>query len=83
MEVRDIDEVVLVGGSTRIPKVRSMLHDFFGKGKDTPLSLISLAPNTAIDPDQAVAEGVSLQAGILKDAWPVPVAAIERPWKNE
>lgn len=51
----DIDEIVLVGGSTRIPKVQQMLKDFFN-GKE---------PNRGINPDEAVAFGASVQAGIL------------------
>jgi len=62
----EIDEIVLVGGSTRIPKVRELLQKTFGK-----------APNCEIDPDQAVAEGAAMQAGILSDQWPVPVAAFD------
>ena len=59
-----VGEIVLVGGSTRMPKVRSMLSEFFGK-----------APNTEINPDEAVAIGVAIQAGILGGAWPVQVRA--------
>merc|ERR1712159_918138 len=51
----DINEVVLVGGSTRIPKIQSMLKDFFG-GKD---------PSRSINPDEAVAYGATVQAAIL------------------
>jgi len=51
----EIDEIVLVGGSTRIPKVRSMLKDFFN-GKE---------PNTGVDPDEAVAHGAAVQGCIL------------------
>jgi molecular chaperone DnaK (HSP70) len=51
----DVSEVVLVGGSTRIPKVRSMLKRFFN-GKE---------PNTSINPDEAVAFGAAVQAGVL------------------
>ena len=51
---RDIDEVVLVGGSTRIPLVRQAVADFFGR-----------VPYTAIDPDRVVALGAAVQAGIL------------------
>lgn len=65
----DVDEVVLVGGSTRVPRVRSMLREYFGK-----------QPNTSIDPEQAVAIGTAIQAGIITDAWPVPVAAVEKPY---
>jgi len=50
-----IHEVVLVGGSTRIPKIQSMLSDFFG-GKEL---------NKSINPDEAVAYGATVQAAIL------------------
>merc|ERR1712160_156887 len=50
-----IDEVVLVGGSTRIPKVQQLMRDFFN-GKE---------PNRGINPDEAVAYGAAVQAGIL------------------
>merc|ERR1719161_429074 len=51
----EIDEVVLVGGSTRIPKVQALLKDFFN-GKE---------PNKGINPDEAVAYGAAVQGGIL------------------
>ncbi|KAI0057092.1 heat shock protein 70 [Artomyces pyxidatus] len=51
----DVDEVVLVGGSTRIPKVQQLLKEFFG-GKE---------PSKGINPDEAVAYGAAVQAGIL------------------
>lgn len=51
----EVDEIVLVGGSTRIPKVRSLIKDFFN-GK---------AANTGINPDEAVAYGAAVQGGIL------------------
>ena len=51
----DIDEVVLVGGSTRIPKVQQLIKDFFG-GKE---------PNKNINPDEAVAFGAAVQAAVL------------------
>lgn len=51
----EVDELVLVGGSTRIPKVRSMLEDYFNGKK----------PNTGINPDEAVAYGAAVQGGIL------------------
>mmetsp|Transcript_30739 Transcript_30739/g.74772 ORF Transcript_30739/g.74772 Transcript_30739/m.74772 type:complete len:642 (+) Transcript_30739:26-1951(+) len=51
----DVDEIVLVGGSTRIPKVQQLLKRFFG-GK---------APNLSINPDEAVAYGAAVQAGVL------------------
>lgn len=51
----DIDEIVLVGGSTRIPKVQQLIKDFFN-GKE---------PNRSINPDEAVAYGAAVQGGIL------------------
>merc|ERR1719506_2207504 len=51
----EVDELVLVGGSTRIPKVKSLLKDYFN-GK---------TPNTGINPDEAVAYGAAVQGGIL------------------
>jgi len=51
----EIDEIVLVGGSTRIPKVRQLVKDFFN-GKE---------PNTGINPDEAVAYGAAVQGGII------------------
>merc|ERR1711976_1089413 len=50
-----VDEIVLVGGSTRIPKVQQLIKDFFN-GKE---------PNRGINPDEAVAYGAAVQAGIL------------------
>lgn len=55
MKKSEIDEVVLVGGSTRIPKVQQMIKDFFN-GKE---------PNRGINPDEAVAYGAAVQGGIL------------------
>jgi endoplasmic reticulum chaperone BiP len=52
---RDIDEIVLVGGSTRIPKVQQLLKDFFN-GKE---------PNRGINPDEAVAYGAAVQGGVI------------------
>ncbi|XP_062182127.1 heat shock 70 kDa protein BIP5-like [Phragmites australis] len=51
----DIDEIVLVGGSTRIPKVQQLLKDYFN-GKE---------PNKGVNPDEAVAYGAAVQASIL------------------
>jgi heat shock protein 5 len=51
----DIHEIVLVGGSTRIPKVQQLLKDFFN-GKE---------PNRGINPDEAVAYGAAVQGGVL------------------
>jgi molecular chaperone DnaK len=50
----DIDEVVLVGGSTRIPKVQQMVRDLFGK-----------EPNKSVNPDEVVAVGAAVQGGVL------------------
>merc|ERR1712038_1104834 len=55
MSKSDIDDVVLVGGSTRIPKVQKLLENFFN-GKDL---------NKSINPDEAVAHGAAVQAAIL------------------
>jgi len=51
----EVDEIVLVGGSTRIPKVQQLIKDFFN-GKE---------PNRGINPDEAVAYGAAVQGGIL------------------
>ncbi|XP_041368118.1 endoplasmic reticulum chaperone BiP-like [Gigantopelta aegis] len=51
----EIDEIVLVGGSTRIPKVQQLVKEFFS-GKE---------PNRGINPDEAVAYGAAVQAGVL------------------
>ena len=55
MKKSEIDEIVLVGGSTRIPKVQALIKDFFN-GKE---------PNRGINPDEAVAYGAAVQGGIL------------------
>jgi chaperone protein DnaK len=55
---KDVDQVVLVGGSTRVPKVQQLLRDFF-EGKEL---------NQRINPDEAVAYGAAVQAGILSGA---------------
>ncbi|KAM6386858.1 heat shock 70 kDa protein 13 isoform 1-T1 [Alca torda] len=67
----EVDEIVLVGGSTRIPQIRKVIQDFFGK-----------EPNTSVDPDLAVVMGVAIQAGIVGGSWPLQVSAIEIPNKN-
>jgi len=51
----EVDEIVLVGGSTRIPKIQQLVKDLFG-GKE---------PNRGINPDEAVAFGAAVQAGVL------------------
>lgn len=50
----DIDEIVLVGGSTRVPKVREMVQSFFGK-----------APHQGVNPDEVVALGAAIQGSVL------------------
>ena len=50
----DVDEVILVGGQTRMPKVQEMVKDFFGK-----------EPKRDLNPDEAVAMGAAIQAGVL------------------
>jgi L1 cell adhesion molecule like protein len=57
MDKGSIHDVVLVGGSTRIPKVQQLLKDFFN-GKE---------PNRGINPDEAVAYGAAVQAGVLSN----------------
>ncbi|KAI8821256.1 hsp70-like protein [Fimicolochytrium jonesii] len=52
-----VDEIVLVGGSTRIPKIRELLEDFFGGKK----------ASQGINPDEAVAYGAAIQAAILDE----------------
>jgi len=55
LKKNEVDEIVLVGGSTRIPKVKELLKEYFN-GKE---------PNTGINPDEAVAYGAAVQGGIL------------------
>jgi molecular chaperone DnaK len=50
----DIDEVILVGGSTRIPAIQKAVEDFFGK-----------APSKGVNPDEVVAVGAAIQGGVL------------------
>jgi molecular chaperone DnaK len=50
----DIDEVILVGGSTRIPRIQQAVEDFFGK-----------KPNRSVNPDEVVAIGAAIQGGVL------------------
>jgi endoplasmic reticulum chaperone BiP len=57
MSKEQIDDIVLVGGSTRIPKVQSLLEDFFNGKK----------ASKGINPDEAVAYGAAIQAGILSN----------------
>ncbi|HMX26851.1 MAG TPA: molecular chaperone DnaK, partial [Blastocatellia bacterium] len=54
VEANKIDEVVLVGGSTRIPKIQEMVKNFFGR-----------EPHKGVNPDEVVAIGAAVQAGVL------------------
>src|SRR5215216_1469828 len=54
LDAKKIDEVVLVGGSTRIPKVQEIVKKFFGK-----------EPHKGVNPDEVVAVGAAIQAGVL------------------
>lgn len=54
-QVGDIDEVILVGGQTRMPAIQTAVQEFFGK-----------EPNRTINPDEVVAAGAAIQAGILQ-----------------
>ncbi len=55
LEAKDIADVVLVGGMTRMPRVREVVKDFFGKD-----------PHTGVNPDEVVAMGAAIQAGVLQ-----------------
>ena len=54
MQPSDIDEVILVGGSTRIPKIQEVVEQFFGK-----------KPSKGVNPDEVVAIGAAIQGGVL------------------
>jgi len=54
LSVNDIDEVILVGGSTRIPVIQAAVENFFGK-----------APSKGVNPDEVVAIGAAIQGGVL------------------
>ena len=54
LSASQIDEVILVGGSTRIPKIQEIVKDFFGK-----------EPNKSVNPDEVVAVGAAIQGGVL------------------
>jgi molecular chaperone DnaK len=51
----DIDEIVLVGGSTRVPKIQQLVKEYFGKD-----------PHKGVNPDEVVAVGAAIQGGVLK-----------------
>jgi len=54
LDKNEIDEVILVGGSTRIPKIQEAVEQFFGK-----------KPNKSVNPDEVVATGAAIQGGVL------------------
>ena len=54
IKASDVDEIILVGGMTRMPKVNKVVKDFFGK-----------APNRSVNPDEVVAIGAAIQGGVL------------------
>jgi len=54
MQTSDIDEIILVGGSTRIPKIQEVVEKFFGK-----------KPHKGVNPDEVVAVGAAIQGGVL------------------
>ncbi|MEM7361436.1 MAG: molecular chaperone DnaK [Bacteroidota bacterium] len=54
LKKEDIDEIILVGGSTRIPRIQQAVKEFFGK-----------APSKQVNPDEAVALGAAIQGGVL------------------
>ena len=54
LDTKRIDEVILVGGSTRIPKIQQIVKDYFGKD-----------PNKSVNPDEVVAIGAAIQGGVL------------------
>ncbi len=54
MQISDIDEVILVGGSTRMPSIQKTVQDFFGK-----------VPSKGVNPDEVVAVGAAIQGGVL------------------
>jgi molecular chaperone DnaK len=54
LDPKSVDEVILVGGSTRIPRIQQIVKDFFGK-----------EPNRSVNPDEVVAIGAAIQGGVL------------------
>ena len=55
LQAADIDDVILVGGMTRMPKVTELVKNFFGKD-----------PNKGVNPDEVVASGAAIQGGVLQ-----------------
>ncbi|EFO86135.1 CRE-STC-1 protein [Caenorhabditis remanei] len=71
LDTADVDEIVLVGGSTQVPAVRKIVGRFFKK-----------SANYGVDPELAVVTGASVQAGVIGGGWPLQVAAMELPAKR-
>jgi len=67
MKKNEIDEIVLVGGSTRIPKIQQLVKEYFN-GKE---------PSKGINPDEAVAYGAAVQAGVLSGEDNVDVVLLD------
>ena len=64
--IKDVDELVLVGGSSRMARIRLMLQEFLGR-----------EPNCDVSPEEAVAHGTAIQAAILTDRKKISVGATE------
>ncbi len=75
LKASEIDEVILVGGSTRIPAIQELVQKFFGK-----------APSKGVNPDEVVAIGAAIQGGVLsgdvKDVLPARRSAPERRYRD-
>lgn len=67
MKIEEVDELVLVGGSSRMARIRQLLHNFLG-GRE---------PNCDVSPEEAVAHGTAIQAAILTDRKKIGVGATE------
>ena len=67
MKTSDVDELVLVGGSSRMARIRQLLREFLGDRE----------PNCDVSPEEAVAHGTAIQAAILTDRKKISVGATE------
>lgn len=72
----EIDQVILVGGSTRIPKIQEVVKEFFGK-----------EPSKGVNPDEVVAVGAAIQGGVLTGEVQdvvlldvTPLSPVSKPW---
>lgn len=71
LDKKDIHEVIMVGGSTRIPKIKDMVTEFMGDG---------FVLNNKVNADEAIAIGATVQAGILaEECVPADVQAVIQP----